>query len=62
MLHSMQGKMDVNTFTDKLAAQVQDLPNTLSSLLDTASKQVEQAQSSVKESASGSKADSSKKE
>ena len=55
--------MDIGTYTDKLAAQIQDLPNQMSKLLDSASQQAQDVQKSV-QSESGSKASagSSKKD
>ena len=62
----VQGKMDINTYTDKLAEQIQGLPNQMSKLLDSATEQAQQAQNSVqseagKESGSKSAAGSQKK-
>ena len=60
----VQGKMDINTYTDKLAEQIQGLPNQMSKLLDSATEHAQQAQKSLesgKESGSKSAAGSQKK-
>ena len=61
----VQGKMDIKTYTDKLAEQIQDLPNQMSKLLDSATEQAQQAQKSVQSEAgketSGSKPDAGSK-